>query len=185
MLSLLSETVSGRLHRRSSHEARHLLRWRPLGRCPHAVGVCRARYETRYESRHGDLERDATASVLAAFYKAVFELGQGPGGLSTWIGPAVNENAAVHFAVTCAGHTRRMSTSDSLLPSSDDPADTTVAAEPGSGGPRPQFPEEPDLLVGDETDQSLEDALGDERPPFRTPAAGDRLAAEDLRADED
>lgn len=78
-----------------------------------------------------------------------------------------------------------MSTYDPLLPSSGDPADTTVAAEPGSGGPRPQFPEEPDLIVDDETDESLEDALGDERPAFRTPTPGDGLSPEDLRADED
>lgn len=75
--------------------------------------------------------------------------------------------------------------SDPLLPSSGDPADDTVAAEPGSGGPRPQFPEEPDLLLDDEADQSLEGALGDERPAFRTPTPGDRLSAEDLPADED
>jgi hypothetical protein len=71
-----------------------------------------------------------------------------------------------------------------LLPSSGDPEDTTVAAEPGWGGPRPQFSEEPDQVLGDETDESLEDAVGDERPPFRTPTPGDSLSPEDLQADQ-
>lgn len=76
-----------------------------------------------------------------------------------------------------------MSTSDPVLPSSGDPEETTIAAEPGSGGPRPQFAEEPDLAIGDETDQSLEDALADERPPFRPPTPGDRLSPGDLHAE--
>jgi hypothetical protein len=78
-----------------------------------------------------------------------------------------------------------MSTSDPLLPSSGDPEETTVAAEPGSGGPQPQFTEEPDLAVGDEPGRRLEDALGDDRPPFRTPTPGEKLAPGDLESDTD
>ncbi|TFV59395.1 hypothetical protein E4P42_08235 [Mycobacterium sp. PS03-16] len=76
-----------------------------------------------------------------------------------------------------------MSTSDPLLPSSGDPEQSTVAAEPGSGGPQPQSSEEPDLAIGDETDRSLDDAVADEKPPFRPPTPGDKLSPGDLQAE--
>jgi hypothetical protein len=87
---------------------------------------------------------------------------------------------AVHLLVTSVAHNALMSSSDPALPSSDFPEETTVAAEPGSGGPRPQHEEEPDLPIGDPTDTTLEDALPETPPPFRTPTPGDRLAPEDI-----
>lgn len=84
------------------------------------------------------------------------------------------------FRPSVAGTLGTMSTSDPLLPSSGDAEETTVAAEPGAGGPRPQAPEEPDVLTGAEPERgSLDDALGDERPPFRTPAPRDLQSGQD------
>jgi hypothetical protein len=79
-----------------------------------------------------------------------------------------------------------MSTSETPHPSSGDPDETTVAAEPGSGGPRPEFAEEPDVLVGsDNSDETIDDNLSDDRPPFRTPTPGDRLSPGELESDAD
>jgi hypothetical protein len=77
-----------------------------------------------------------------------------------------------------------MSMSDPLLPvPSDRPdEDETVAAEPGSVGPEPQYTEAPDrsdAVQGDPDEGTLEDALGDE-PAFRRPVPGDRLSPEEL-----
>lgn len=77
-----------------------------------------------------------------------------------------------------------MSTSDPLLPSSGDPEETTVAAEPGSGGPQPQSAEEPDVLLGEEPEQHTEGGVGDAETPFRPPTPGDRLSPGDLTADD-
>jgi len=77
-----------------------------------------------------------------------------------------------------------MSMSEPLLPHpANDDDDRTVAAEPGGeGAPLPASTEEPDVLPGsDEGDSS--DAVAPEDPPFRTPAAGDSLTAEQLAAE--
>ncbi len=77
-----------------------------------------------------------------------------------------------------------MSMIDPLLPHPDAEPDRTVAAEPGSGGPEPEAPEEPDVLPGHADPAEPQPELPAETP-FRTPVPGQRLHPEHLAGDDD
>lgn len=74
------------------------------------------------------------------------------------------------------------------MPKISQPDDAPAAAEPGPGAPGTPSPEEPDILP-DSADES-EGAAGSNHeidpealrdPPFRTPAPGEHLTAEELK----
>lgn len=71
-----------------------------------------------------------------------------------------------------------MSMAEPLLPHPRAADGSTPAAEPGSHGPEPESPEEPDVLP--DADPTADGQELPERPVFRTPTVGERLHPEDL-----